>query len=175
MCDVTTGLLIGGAAVNAGLGIGSDVMGYDAQQDLARENARAAREAAELQQQQLSLQSRQKAQNASRSVFMADLEARQADAISRVSAGEQGVAGASVNAILSDINRQRLQARTDEEQNLESFGQQTYMERLGIEAQKRSRINAVGSPSGTALGIGIGGRVLGGATTVFGKLPPKVS
>lgn len=159
------------AAANAAVGIASTLLGASEQDKAARANKRAAKADAALQIQQLVMRQRQMQQNSARSIFMADLEARRADAITRVSAGESGVEGASVDMILADIERQRLQATTDEQQNLKNMNEQAGVERQGIYAQMRARINSVPESNPWATALQIGGHLANSAAAVGSRLP----
>lgn len=171
MCEPTTAVTIGSAVVSTGLGIAQNALGYSAQEDAYEQNKKSAEESAMAQIQAIKQQQQQMAQASSRSTFMADLEARRAAAVTSVSAGESGVAGSSVDMILADIERQRLQFKTDEQANLKNASQQAAMEAQGVEAQKRGRINAVPRGSATGAILGSVGSVASGTATVMNKWP----
>ena len=98
---------------------------------------------------------------ASRSILQTDRAARAADATARLSAGAAGVSGASVSALLTDVEAQAGQARLATDQNLAAVTQQLDMqsdvtrqnlaiaernidlERVGVDVTRRSRINEV--------------------------------
>lgn len=117
---------------------------------------------------------------ARRSILSSDRAARVADGTARLSAGAAGVAGASVDAVLSDFDMQAAQSRQSINQNFSAVSRQLdrqerattdtfaftqrqiQSERAGVEANKANRIAGVqniqtaprANPLGTALQIG---------------------
>jgi hypothetical protein len=98
---------------------------------------------------------------ASRSNLQTDRAARAADATARLSAGAAGVSGASVSALLTDVEAQAGQARLATDQNLAATTRQIDMQRgavaqnlaiaergialsrIGVDVDRRARINGV--------------------------------
>lgn len=147
-------LILGAAAF--GMGAASSILGHKAQNDAAEDNARAARAAFAETQRALALRAGQERAVASQSILSADRERRMADAMTRVSAGEAGVAGASVDALLTDIVRASAEANSVIQQNLKGTLNQIHAEMGSAQATMQSRINSTPSanPFLTALEIG---------------------
>jgi hypothetical protein len=87
--------------------------------------------------------------------MQADRQARSADAVARVSAGEAGVAGASVDAIIGDISRQASEFKTTQERNLDMTIAQLQQEKVGAKSTAQNRINAVPKANPFATGLQI--------------------
>lgn len=171
MCDVTTALIIGGSAIATATGVAGDIMSHEAQMEAYNQNVRSAQQAARLQAQLINEQQEQEAQATARTIFEQDLEARRAEAATLVSAGESGIAGASVDMILDDIERQRLRANVDARRQFRAGARQAHFQKMGVEAQRRSRINSMSQPSGWATGLSVFGRLGAGTANVFAKYP----
>lgn len=177
MCEPTTILAVGGFVAN---GIGA-VADYASQSSAANQNEQAANADAALQEkalsQQTSLRMMQEQQASQQSIFQADLAARRADAQARVMAGESGVAGASVDMVLQDIERQRLMNKQTTEKNLgmtvEQLEQQRIAGRQNIESTRQNRINSVPQPNPFATALQIGTSGLDAANTYY-KNQPRV-
>lgn len=167
MCEPTT-IITGISMVSSAVGAISD---YAAQGDAYDANKAAAEKAAILQHHQLTLRQMQEQQASRQSIFQADLEARRTDAQARVMAGESGVAGASVDAVLEDIESKRLMNKHSIETNYENTAQQLGLERQGVEAQKQDRINSVEKPNIFATALRIGGDGLDAAGTYLRNKP----
>ena len=75
------------------------------------------------------------------------LEARKAAATTRVAAGEAGISGLSVDALLSDIYGQSAKYNDQVDQNTEWTAQQLQREKEGVKAQTVDRINSVQKPT----------------------------
>jgi hypothetical protein len=135
------------------------------QSNASTENANNANEAAKNSLGLLGLRAQQERRAAAATVFQQDLEARRADAATRVAAGEAGVAGASVDALIADIERQRLAAEAGVKANTEATLDQLAQERKVVRTNRNAQISAVPQPSPWATGIRIGGQVLETATS----------
>lgn len=137
MCDPT-----------AAIGIGSALVRYVGDQQAAadQEAANAASRNLAIQNQNLQIRALQNAE---------DEEARRADealrenslaadavrATASVAAGEAGVAGLSVDALLGDLNRQETENKNDVLQT-QDFGQrQRQLDREGIGITAQSQVN----------------------------------
>jgi hypothetical protein len=167
MCEPTM-IAAGASALTGGI---SAIAGHNAEQDAYEKNKQAAEAAAKQSQRQLTLRQMQEEQAAKQSVFKADLEARMVDAQARVSAGESGVAGASVDAVLSDIERQRLMNTQNAEKNLQAVTEQLNQEKAGVRANAKSQINSVSKPNPWATALKIGGSTLEAAGTYYRNQP----
>lgn len=130
-----------------------------------------------------------------RSILASDRAARMADGTARLSAGAAGVAGASVDAVLSDVGVQAANSRTSINDNVASVDRQldrtahaardtfffqqrdTNAQREGVEANRLNRIAGVSNiatapranPFATALQIG--GALLDFGSSVYNNRP----
>lgn len=134
MCDPAT--IIAGTSL--AVGIAGDVMGANAQNKRSKQVAQAADANAVSQTRQLDVRSVQEQEATSQSILQADRQARFADAQARVSAGEAGVAGASVDALLGDIERQHAEYRQTANENLSNTLDQIQEEKVGVRANAAS-------------------------------------
>lgn len=153
MCEPTTIAAGATLAVNAA----SSLVGHFAQQEAHEQNRRAALRAAREASSTITLRQLQEAEAAKQTIFDMDMEARRAEAQTRVMAGESGVAGTSVSLLLDDLERQRLLAEGRVEREQENIHEQLERERKGVWAQYRSRVNAVPAPSWLSTSLQIAG------------------
>lgn len=151
MCDPGTIIAVGSLA----LGVGSQVVAANAQDKAARQNRADARRAENENFKSLSLQEGQVQDAASVSIMSAHRTAMNADAQTRVAAGEAGVAGASVEAILNDISAQESAFKVQTERNTDATVAQLQQEKRGAAAGAQSRINAVQPSNPFATGLNI--------------------
>lgn len=200
-------LILAGAQL--ALGIGSAIFGHKGQKDQARASERAAAEqkkqvtaaankSAAFEKKMLGLRMEENAianqqtiealaarraeekRATGMSILASDRAVRMADATARLSSGAAGVAGASVDAVLSDLEAQGAQSRFGLNENLaattrqldrqdgaqrQTFAftqRQLLAEHAGIEANRQNRIAGVSNlptaprpnPLATALQIG---------------------
>ena len=111
MCDITMAMMAIGAA--------SSVAGYQGQRQQARQQRRYQAQAADAErqrflQEQTSIRMRQAQEQEATNRELGDIALKSREAISRAStsAGEAGVAGLSVNALMDDYMRQEADYRT---------------------------------------------------------------
>lgn len=156
MCDPMSALAMTGTAIQ----IGSTVMQHAEQETASVDNENAAREQAANSMRLLGLRQEQEKDGTVQTLYQMDLEARRADAMTRVAAGEAGVAGSSVDALLGDIERQRLMADAGIRKNSAAMQDQLNGEKKGVRATRKAQINSVAAPNPYATGIKIGGSVL---------------
>lgn len=144
------------------------VMSHQAQAAAASANADAAKFAAMSEYRQLNMQQRQEETIAAQRKMAADLQEAELLARGRVSAGEAGVQGASVDAMLANISRGALEEKNVLTQNLESYNRQLDEQRIGVQSRAQSRINQVARPSflGTVASTGA---AMGGSYLASGK------
>lgn len=155
MCEPATILAAGSLAIQAGSAIASNA----AQDAASKANKEAALRAMGEQLRSLSLQEQQAQDATAQTIMQADRQARQAEALARVSAGEAGVSGASVEALIGDISADASEFKVTQERNLDMTIAQIQQEKRGVQAGAQSRINAVpkGNDLATALTIGAAG------------------
>jgi hypothetical protein len=174
------------AAVLSGLAIVtsavSGIVGYVGQQQQA--NQQAAYQAALVQQRnqqiaqnqqfaqqsylqqanQVNFRQQQEAEKASQAIQVTQVDALQAKATARVTAGESGVSGLSVENLLADFDRQNAIYQGSVRRNLDFSRQQSQEDIKGLRAQAEGRYQEIQPylpepitrPSflGTALSIG---------------------
>jgi len=161
----------GGLLVEAG----SKVADYVSGGQHKRAVNKAADAAALDQISQVSLRETQTQQGAAMSILQADRQARLADAEARVSAGESGVAGASVDALLGDIKQQDAAFRTATDINEQNTLDQLEAEKRGIRVQAANIKAGVQTPSPVALGTSLAGAGLNFASFLIQRNTPKPS
>jgi hypothetical protein len=147
------------AAANLALGVGTAWAGHNAQKQAARASERAAKEqkrlttnaayrSAAVENEMLDLRLEEQAlafdqqigaiaarrgeerTAANRSILSADRALRMADGTARLSAGAAGVAGASVDAVLSDLDVQGAGARKAINDNFDATARQLDRQRV---------------------------------------------
>jgi hypothetical protein len=200
MCFAAIGLALGAtkaaavstgiAATSAAVGIGSAGLSYAGQRQQARQQAKfqAQAQAAERQrflQEQTSLRMRQAQEQEAvgRELEQVSRKSQAALARARVSAGEAGVAGASVQALMDDYMRQEAGYRAAilRQQELGSISTGLGLEQAGFATQQRmiglsqpiekpsfltAGLSALsGGLSGMRTGLDISSRMGGGGAT----------
>lgn len=170
MCEPTAialgSLIIGSASAAAQHG---------AQASASRANRRAAIAAMREASKDISLLQAQQTQASSRTIFEVDRQARSTAALARVSAGEAGVTGMSVEALLGDIDRKLGEFKTAEHKNLNMALKQLEREKLSGRTVAQGRIAAVPPPSPFALGLQIGAQGLSFWTGQIARKPPTTN
>lgn len=140
----------------------SSIVQYGEQQQRYAENKKAANQAYLNDVRQLNLRQREEEEAESQRSFDADVQAARDVSTARTAAGESGVAGLSVDALMADIVRQNLFDDTKGYSNLEMSKHQTEMEKEGAKSNRQSRINQVPYPSFAATALQIGGSMYEG-------------
>jgi multidrug efflux pump subunit AcrA (membrane-fusion protein) len=153
MCPVTIGTALGASAANAAavgmtaisgtMGVATSALSIQGQRQQAKAQARAQANQTKAEQQRLLQQQsaerinqRFKEEQAATQLQKATIKARQARATARVSAGESGVSGISVDALMNDLTRK---------QAVYSFGLTRQLEQSNIATDLRMQDNALGS------------------------------
>jgi hypothetical protein len=167
MCEATTII----AASSLALKVGGAIAGHQAQDKAAKANKDAAIKANTEQINGLNLTGTQTRDAAGRTIMQADRQARSADAQARVSAGEAGITGASVSALLGVLERERLDFKETTKANLGAELDQLDAEKRGAGALSQSRINAVPRANPFLTGLQIGGAGLDFATSIYNSRP----
>ena len=178
------------AAIGAIAGVASAGAGYIGQRQQAKaqaayqaQSAAAERQRALQEQSSIRMQQAQQQEATARELEQVSRKSREALARARVSAGEAGVAGASVTALMDDYTRQEAgyRAATLRQQELTGVGTQLGLEQAGLASQQRligiqqpisrpsllvSGLQAVsGGLSGYAAGQDISSRMADASTT----------
>lgn len=133
-------------AISAGLGAGSAILGYAGQRQQAKaqaayqaQSAAAERQRALQEQTSIRMRQAQEQEATARELEQVSRKSQEALARARVSAGEAGVAGASVQALMDDYTRQEAgyRAATLRQQELRGVGTQLGLEQAGLASQQR--------------------------------------
>lgn len=163
MCNPVAALAVTEGVVKAG----SAIAGHAAQAKAASANEKAANASYLQTVQALNVRGSQEQDAAKQSIMQADRAARAADAVARVSAGEAGVAGASVDAVLTDLARRKAEATQITDRNLGATLDQLTLARQGANAERVSRIAGVPQPNPFLTGLQLVGAGVDTATTLY--------
>lgn len=134
------------AAIGAIAGVASAGAGYIGQRQQAKQqaafqaqSAAAERQRALQEQSSIRMRQAQEQEATARELEQVSRKSREALARARVSAGEAGVAGASVQALMDDYTRQEAgyRAATLRQQELTGVGTQLGLEQAGLASQQR--------------------------------------
>ena len=138
------------------IGAMTSIAAADEEQKQAAANEKNANAAFLNDARQLNLRQRQEEEAESQRGMEADIQTMRDVSKARTASGESGVAGLSVDALMSDILRQNLFDDTKADSNLSATKAQIKQEKEGAKTRRQSRINEVPYPSmvGTALSIG---------------------
>lgn len=169
MCEPAT--IIAGASL--AIGAGSAVASHKAQAKAAKANETNALQAMTESWKDISLQEVQQQDATALTIMHIDRQSRKADALARVSAGEAGVAGASVDAFLGDLSAEASAAKITEGRNLDMTLAQLQREKVSGRTVAQNRINAVPAPNLFATGLTIAGLGVDFAKTIVARKPPK--
>lgn len=161
MCDPVSALM----GISTGISVGGQLIQHAEQEEAAKKNEASARSSARNSIGLLNLRQQQEERIGAQTIYQMDLEARRADAMTRVQSGEAGVSGASVDILLDDIERQRLMADSGVRANTKDTMDQLQQEKKVVKTNMKSQINSVAKPNPFATGIRIGGSVADGATS----------
>ena len=152
-------------AISAGVGAGSAILGYAGQRQQAKQqaayqaqSAAAERQRALQEQSSIRMRQAQEQEATARELEQVSRKSQEALARARVSAGEAGVAGASVQALMDDYTRQEAgyRAATLRQQELRGVGTQLGLEQAGLASQQRliSINQPIDRPSLLTAGLG---------------------
>jgi hypothetical protein len=139
MCDP-----ISIAAITAS--VGSSIAGYAGQRQQAKQqaafqaqSAAAERQRALQEQSSIRMRQAQEQEATARELEQVSRKSQEALARARVSAGEAGVSGVSVQALMDDYTRQEAgyRAATLRQQELRGVGTQLGLEQAGLASQQR--------------------------------------
>lgn len=134
------------AAIGAIAGVASAGAGYIGQRQQAKaqaayqaQSAAAERQRALQEQSSIRMQQAQQQEATARELEQVSRKSREALGRARVSAGEAGVAGASVTALMDDYTRQEAgyRAATLRQQEMSALGTQLGLEQAGLASQQR--------------------------------------
>lgn len=166
--DPTTLALMGFA-----LNVGGKIFGHNAQNRAAEVNHREARAAETRQINDVNLRAIQEHEAAAQQIDVAARQTTTALASARLSAGEAGVTGASVDALLNTVSADGARAASDVKLNEQNTMQQLERQKAGISAEADSRVNGVPKSSPLALALGIAGAGIGLGTQFLSRETPS--
>lgn len=168
MCDPLT-LTLGGVA----LGVGGELMSAHAQNKASKENEKEARIAEALDINGINLRQTQEKAAASQDIQGAERQTAATVSAARVAAGEAGVAGASVDALMQAIGNEGSAYTETVRLNTKNTLNQLDQEKLGAASRARSRINSVPKANPFASALRIGAIGLNAATQIADRRPPS--
>lgn len=175
MCEPASIMIAATTALSTALSIGGQVAQYSAQADQAaatRSNALAA-----YQQDTSAITDRasQEQQATAQRRLQNAREYAAAKATAVTSAGDAGVSGLSVNALLTDLAGQQQLRQGAVDTNLDMTLQQLQREQQGAAVTRQSRINSAQDPSLAGLLIGVAKTGVDGFTGYKTRTDPKWS
>lgn len=168
MCDPTA-IALGSFALN----VGGDVLNHNAQNKAATANAQQARAAETRQINDVNVRELQEKQAASQQLEAAARQTTTALSSARLSAGEAGVTGVSVDSLLNTIGAEGSTAAQNVKLNQDNTIQQLERQKLGISAEADSRVASMPKSNPFALALRIAGSGIGLATQLQGRQPPS--
>lgn len=136
----------------------------DAQEEYNAQLRENAKQAYQNDLDALRLQQEQDVNASEEEILKNQIEARQTKARAKTAAGEAGVSGLSVSALLNDYNRQEAAYKDSIEHNLENRHKQRDLERTSAHTRYKSRVNSiqpVNRPSLIGTGLSIASEGLG--------------
>lgn len=145
------------AAASLLLQAGGAVVGHQAQAKASKANKKEALRAMHESWKDISLREVQEQDAAQQTIMQADRQARLAAGAARVSAGESGVTGASVDALLMDIERDAAEFDATTTRNLDMTIAQFQREKSSGRAVAQNRINSQPAPNPWLTGLTIAG------------------
>lgn len=168
---LSTALTIGSTAA----GIGGSILSYEQQKAMSSATASAAKRAFEQDNRAITQRQLQEQTASADRKFANAQEYAAARASGVVAAGEAGVSGLSVDALLNDLAGQQAARQKTADTNLGWTLAQLQQERFGAQAQRDNRINSAPKPSSLGLALQIGGQAIGGYDTYKSRTDPSWS
>lgn len=162
-------LALGSLALNSA----GELLGASAQRKNADANKKAAISSQVNQINDVNLRQTQEQQAAAQEIEAAQRQTRTALSSARLTAGEAGVSGVSVDALLNDIGAEGSTFTQDVKLNAANTNAQLERQKLGIYAQTQDRINGVQPSNPWATALKIGGSVIATATQLQSRKTPS--
>jgi len=154
-------VLIAGGAMQA---LGT-LQGHNAQADAFDDNARAAHAAKVEEDRMVQEDAAVSDQAAAQEKIDRGLEGMKASSTALTSAGESGVSGNSIDALMGELDASVLRGNTTTTQNLELSQRGTQRQLASNKRTAQSRINSVAKPSKSATALSIAGTVASTASS----------
>ena len=174
MCFAAIGMALGAAqgaaalsAIGTAVSVGSTFMNYRAEQQQFRAqqqqyntNRLLAQQSMLDQAGQLSLRESQQRDALLDKAMASKIEAAKVKGRTIASAGEAGVSGMSIAALVADIERTKLNNQGTINRNFDAIQQQGIYDRKSLEAQAQGRVNNMALPTPPSL-LGAGLQMAG--------------
>lgn len=160
---ISTGLSAVGTAVSVGstfMNYQADQQQFGAQQQQYNTNKLLAQQSMLEQAGQLSLRESQERDALLDKAMANKIEAAKAKGRTIASAGEAGVSGMSIAALVADIERTKLNNQNTIGRNFAAIQQQGIYDRKALEAQAQGRVNSMALPTAPSL-LGAGLQMAG--------------
>lgn len=160
---ISTGLSAVGTAVSVGstfMNYQADQQQFGAQQQQYNTNKLLAQQSMLEQAGQLSLRESQERDALLDKAMANKIEAAKAKGRTIASAGEAGVSGMSIAALVADIERTKLNNQNTIGRNFAAIQQQGIYDRKALEAQAQGRVNNLALPTAPSL-LGAGLQMAG--------------
>jgi hypothetical protein len=169
VCDPATVLLVTSAALT----IGGQAESYVAGKKASDTNKRNADLGLGVSLNTIATRKAEEADATQMTIMQADRQSQQAKAVTQLSAGEAGVSGASVDALISDISGRFGEVKTAEERNLSQKNAQLNRDASGAIVDAKNQVAGVPAPSAFATSLAIAGTGIDLANTIRKRKPPK--
>ena len=160
---ISTGLSAVGTAVSVGstfMNYRADQQQFGAQQQQYNTNRLLAQQSMLEQAGQLSLRESQERDALLDKAMANKIEAAKAKGRTIASAGEAGVSGMSIAALVADIERTKLNNQGTINRNFDAIQQQGIYDRKALESQAQGRVNSMALPTAPSL-LGTGLQMAG--------------
>jgi hypothetical protein len=152
---------------------GSAVAEHDAQRKADRANKREAGRSMIEAYRAIDLRADQEIAATQQQIAEAQAAGTRSISTARVAAGESGVAGVSVDALLDSIQTDVSQFKTTSESNLDMTLAQLEQEKRGVYAQGQSRANQTSAPNPLLAMLKIAGAGVDLGARIQSRKPPK--
>jgi hypothetical protein len=149
------------------------LQGHNAQADAFDDNARAAHAAKVEEDRMVQEDAAVSDQAAAQEKIDRGLEGMKASSTALTSAGESGVSGNSIDALMGELDASVLRGNTTTTQNLELSQRGTRRQLASNKRTAQSRINSVAKPSKSATALSIAGTVASTAASYGSATAPK--
>lgn len=159
-------------AVGTAIQIGVAVSQHQAQNNASKQNKEQANKAAQADLDALSTRMDQERTASTSNILDIERQVAQAQGLIAVQAGEAGVAGASVQALLAIVETRGGEATGQINANFRDTRDQLRREQDAVRVTRQSRINAVPRASAVATGAKVAGAGLDLYTSYRGSRPP---
>lgn len=151
------------AIAGTAMSVAGAVEGHNAQADAFDANAKAAHAAKVEEDRMVNEDAATADAAAAQEKIDRGLEGMKSSATALTSAGESGVSGNSIDALMGELDASVLRGNTTTTQNLELSQRGTQRQLASNKRTSQSRINSVAKPSRTATGLQIGATMAKGA------------